>query len=117
MGPHPAGSGRLGGTNWLHLQPVPGNSSLSREGWDLKNKQRERVVRVVGPCVPEDSPQQVVLENPWIWPLSQKLTLPSLRSKQKYIQIIAMCVKQFNMSQTPVLHALATALTFLSPLL
>lgn len=42
-GLHPGGSGRQGGDRGTGSgqQPVPGNSGPSRDGWNLKNNQKE----------------------------------------------------------------------------
>lgn len=43
MRPHPTGSGKAGrDPTGSRLQPVPGNSSLSKDGKDLKKNQKER---------------------------------------------------------------------------
>lgn len=45
MRPHPTGSGKAGrDPTGSRLQPVPGNSSLSKDGKDLKKNQKERCV-------------------------------------------------------------------------
>lgn len=42
MEPHPAGSGKAGrDLTGSRLQPVPGNSTLNKDGWSLKNNQQE----------------------------------------------------------------------------